>query len=1330
MSRRRPVLAAVTCAALTVPLTLGTAHAAPAPEPPPPTGEGAELATGADLNRPGGTAQRLADAWGGSAGDVSPALLEAEGQVTAFVQLDSPSGIEAAEAGADVEAAVDEVEALAEEVVPQEATAASPGARSAASDEPTRLSVTANLVAGITVSGDAARIRALAGEDGVSAVHLVVPKEPTNKGADVFTRAQQTWEATGLTGQDVTIGVIDTGLDYTHASFGGPGTAEAYAAAYGEDGTGPVPEDLLDPTKYLGGWDFAGPDYNADPAATAPGATTVPTPDANPIDAPDASPNGGHGTHVAGSAAGFGVQADGTTFREDYATSLDLTDWEVGPGTAPEAGVYALKVFGDNGGSTGLVIDALEWAADPNGDFDYNDRLDIVNLSVGSDTSPADDPENLFIDRLADLGVLAVISSGNGGDVTDIGGSPGNARSALTVANSVADTQTYDAIEVVEAPDAALVGSHAAQNSIYYTGTEDVTAPVVYLGDGVTGCEPLDAYADQAAGSIVWLSWDDDDTSRACGSIVRWNNAEAAGAAGVLIGTELPVFSAGIAGNEGIPGAQLTAASTDALLPAIQAGGVVATVGPSLANAAFVTDESLADTLADSSSRGVHGSLGVLKPDVAAPGTLISSASSGSGTGASTKTGTSMSAPHVAGIAALVAQAHPGWTPQQVKSAVMNTATHDVFSDLDQSGPVYGPERVGSGRVDALDAASTEVLAFATDDADLVSVTFGVVDVGAETLVDRRTVTVRNTGDTARTYATSVSQATSAGGASITAAPASITVPAGGSATVTVTLTADPASLEREIDPTSQEAYDLGIPIPREFVAAVSGRLVLTPEGGEGELRVPVHAAPRLVSDLEAQPVTVFEGSDSAPLTLAGRGVDAGGWTSLVAPFELVAESPRLEDDPATGTSASSVAAADLRYVGLSSTAPQLEAAGQDPATGSIGVGIATQGEWASLGTNVVPIVNTDIDGDGIWDLETYVWKYAPDLDFTTVETYALGYDEASGYSLGELLELSPVNGLWADTMTTVFDSNVAVVPLGLEAVGITAGDTPTFGVSTYSPYAPDATGIVDEVEPFTADPFAPSLWFEAGEGSEDSLWFVGEEGSPFTVHRAGDEDERLLLLQPLNPRGERAQVVDVTTGTVTETTTALAVDGDLSTGEVTLTATVEPAAATGQVRFLDGETELGTAPVEEGVATLETTLAVGSHDLVAVYEPDSGAWAASTSEVVTVEVVEEPELAESVLKAAVPGTALYGLPVPVVATVRTDGPTPSGRVEVSSDGDVLGGARVVARGRSGVAVAVLPPVLAPGTHELTVTYTGNDEVAASSVTKQVRVISWGPWGR
>jgi subtilisin family serine protease len=1140
-------------------------------------------------------------------GKITPGLAAAEGTVTAFVQLDTPSGLDVAEEGGDpaaVQEATAQVEQTAEAVVPAEQT---PGARSAAV-EPQRIATLSNLVAGTLVTGDAARVRDLAESDEVVAVYRVTRKTADNSSADAFTRALQVWQDTGQTGEGVRIGIVDTGLDYTHAAFGGPGTLEAYAAAYGEDGTQPVPEGLFDPAKYLGGYDFAGPLYDADPQSELPGATTTPSPDPNPIDSLYTSDNSGHGTHVAGTAAGYGVQPDGTTFRGDYGTLTDLSGWEVGPGSAPEAGLYGLKVFGDIGGSTDLTALALDWAADPDGDGDFNDHLDVVNLSLGASAVPSDDPDNLLIDRLSDLGVLSVLSAGNSGDITDVGGSPGSAASGLTVANSVGSPQTYDGVEVTAAPDPALVTTWSAQNSIAYAGSEDVTAPVVYLGDGVDGCAPLDA--GRAAGNIVYLWWDDDDATRACGSVARWNNAEAAGAAGVLIGTTSTVFSAGISGNATLPGAQLTATSTAALLPAIQAGGVTAHIGPSLA-ASVVVDE-VGDALNPGSSRGAHGSLGIIKPDVAAPGTLIFSAASGTGTAAHSLSGTSMSAPHVAGIAALVRGTNPGWTPAQVKAAVMNTATHDVYTGAQQTGGTYGPQRVGSGRVDARAAVADTVLAYGSQDPGQVSVTFGVVDVGAEVVELTRTVTVHNTGSTPVRYDTAFAAATTTGGATITTSPATLTVPAGEQALVTLTLTADPATLEREADPTS--AAEQG-GVPREYVASLSGRLVLT--SGTDELRVPVQAAPRLVSDLTATaPEFADAGTTSAPLTLAGRGVDAGGWTSLVAPLNLGATSPKLEDVPGFITSPSAVASGDIRAVGWTSTAPQHAAAGGDPAAGYLGVGIAVDGEWATLGQAVLPVVDWDLDGDGAADVQTVVQKLNDATDVTVALTVDLG--------TGETLDVQPVNGAFGDVDTTVFDSSVLVAPVSIAALGLEPGATPTATVWTYSGYAADPGGQVDAAEPFTLDPFDPPYWFDAGV--TDALWFVGADGAQVTTHRSGTsavEPGALLALHSHNADPTtRYQVLEVTVPTATATTTTLAVSGPATVGsDVTLTATVAPAEATGTVSFREGDTELATAPVSGGTATAAVRLGGGSHTLTAVFTPDGTAWSGSTSEPVTVDV-------------------------------------------------------------------------------------------------------------
>ena len=1217
-------------------------------------------------------------------GLLGPALLEADGAVTAFVQLDAPSALDVVEEGGSANAAGEaaaRVTAIAEDLLPHNARTAR-----ARSNAPQRLTVTSNLVAGMVVTGDAEQVRSLAQADEVLAVHLITPKTQSNDGTDAFTRAAQVWQDYGQTGEGVRIGVIDTGVDYTHATFGGPGTVEAYTAAYGENGTGPVPEDLFDGTKYLGGYDFVGPDYDA--SGTIPGTTPVPQPDENPIDAHYSGESSGHGTHVAGTAAGYGVTADGETFRGDYGDVADVADWQVGPGSAPDAGIYALKVFGDQGGATAAVIEALEWAADPDGDLDFSDRLDVVNLSLGGAADPADDPENLFVDRLSDLGTLSVMAAGNDGDATDVGGSPGNARSALAVANSVGDTMTFDAIEVTAAQDESLLGRHPMQNTIFYAGGEDAAGPVVHLGADVDGCAPLTPYAEEVAGAIVWLHWDDSDATRACGSGVRWANATAAGAAGVLIGTSEPIFSAAIAGDAQTPGGQLTATTTELLLPEIAAGTLEVRVGPSLTGAQLITDASVADTLNPSSSRGAHGSLGVVKPDVAAPGTAISSAAAGAGSGAHTLTGTSMAAPHVAGIAALVRAENPSWSPVQAKAAIMNTAVNEVFSDPGPDGPHYGPERVGAGRVDGHDAVTADVIAYDSEAPELVSVGFGIVDVGAEPVVMRRTITVENLSARGPVrFQPRFEAATTAGGATIDVSPASITVAPGRPETVTVTLTADPATLVREIDPTS--STDSGLGVPREFVAALSGQVVLAPRAVGAELHVPVHAAPRLVSDLSTEPVD-FPTADAlaVPLEITGRAVDSGGWTSRVAALELVATSPRIDVDPGIVTSPTQVAAGDIRYVGMGSTAPQLVEAGFDPSFGVLGIGIAMDGQWPTLGTTTLPVIDIDVDSDGTPDLQAVVQKLAVTVDVTLVTVF----DHATGQPLAQV----PVNGLWGDVDTTVFDNDVLIAPIPLALLDPTV--VPTFSVWTYSPYAPSGNGVVDVLEPVRYDPFAPALWTTGGDLGD--VWHPAS--TPLTVHRApaATEPGPLLVLHSHNTEGQRARVVEVSAPEVAPvpSTTSLRVAdrigsyGTSTTAQVTVVG--QGAAPSGTVEIRAGSRVVATGELsvedQRGQVSVElpSSLAAGSHRLTAVYLGSPLVEGSSSS---AVSYLVLPALATVEINAQslrVPrGTAPE---VTIEVSPRRGGPVPTGTVTVTAG---LRKVTTVTLDENGSATVTLPQI-------------------------------------
>ena len=333
---------------------------------------------------------------------------------------------------------------------------------------------TTNAVPGLAVIIDGEAIRRLAGSPDIRSVHKIVPKTAMNSSAVQLTRTLHAWQQTGWLGDGVRIGIIDDGIDYTHADFGGPGTPAAYTA---------IDRTMIQPSyfptrKVVGGYDFAGDDYDGGVAGDPLGA--VPRPDPNPLSC------GQHGNHVAGTAAGFGVNADGSTFRGDY-QHLDpaaLNALRIGPGTAPHALLYALKVFGCRG-ATGLTAKAMDWALDPNGDGDFSDRLDVVNLSLGSDYGAPDDPDSLFVRQLAANGVLPVFAAGNGGDLYDIGGAPGNTPEALTVASTRDSAVLRDGAEVAavsgdQIVGGQIVGGQYSQDFPSYDSL-DRTAPVVRL---------------------------------------------------------------------------------------------------------------------------------------------------------------------------------------------------------------------------------------------------------------------------------------------------------------------------------------------------------------------------------------------------------------------------------------------------------------------------------------------------------------------------------------------------------------------------------------------------------------------------------------------------------------------------------------------------------------------------------------------------------------------------------------------------------------------------------------------------------------------------------
>jgi subtilisin family serine protease len=695
----------------------------------------------------------------------------------------------------------------------------------------------------------------------------------------------------GFDGTGVRIAILDTGIDYTHVAFGGPGTILAYKNAYGTKTKHTKNTKINDvyngvqlfPTaKVIGGFDFVGEAWTG-------GAGSPPlAPDPDPI---DCSPSfigcgGGHGTHVADIAAG---QTPGT------------------PGVAPGAQLYAIKVCSSITTScSGLaMLQGMDWALDPNGDHNTADHADVLNMSIGSLYGQSnDDDTSAAVETLVAAGVIVVGSAGNSGDKPYVTGTPAATPSDLSVAQTATPSATSFAMQIL-AP-ASIAGPYEAVHQPWSHELDFVAAnePVQY-GDGdggnLLGCDPF--AAGSLAGEIVLV-----DRGVCNFSLKIANIAAAGGRIGIigLVTTDDPFEGAlGLCPNNlcaAIPGFMVHQ------LTATRIKTNIATVRVTFDPANGVP---LVGHMVGSSSRGPDNFGNTIKPEIGAPGASVS-AVVGTGTGTEPFGGTSGSAPMVAGSAALLRQAYPARSVLEIKAVLMNAAETEIMNRPAVFGGDKAPiTRIGGGEV-RVDRALASPAAAWVDGTQSAALSFGFHDITAGSTPIVKDVLVKNYSDAAITYGISstfrfVNDV--ANGAVSVVAPPTVVVPAHGSATFPVTLMIDGTKLLNW----TLNSGSAGANAARLTTLEYDGYVWLDDQSTAADdahpLHLPWQILPRLSGDVSAadDEVTLVGGVGTVDLTN-----NSAVGTARIDSYSLVATSP---NDPETGNG-DSIADVDLRAFG------------------------------------------------------------------------------------------------------------------------------------------------------------------------------------------------------------------------------------------------------------------------------------------------------------------------------------------------------------------------------------------------------------------------------
>lgn len=528
-------------------------------------------------------------------------------------------------------------------------------------------------------------------------------------------------------GEGVKVAVIDTGIDITHPCFSDGG----YAAQ------SPIGDARFTNNKVIAAKVFNNrtPTFHYTAEALQE-----------------------HGTHVAGTIA----------CNFDTPVSIDGINVPHGiSGVAPHALLGNYNVFPGNvtNARSEDILNAMEAA--------YEDGFDIENMSLGGGYHGVLDLNSKAVDDLDQAGMVVAVAAGNSGPGHFTVESPGRAERALTAGAATVGHALMTPVTVGGNTYGAVAGSFA-------TVSADLTAPLgVTSGSGINGlstaCAATDLPAGSLSGKIALI------TRGVCSFSTKIRNAQAAGAVAVLMGNSVggdPIAMGqdGTPNQPTIPAYMVTKNDAGALkgFP-----GQATTIGVS--KVYTVTGNN--DIMAGFSSQGPTLVDFRVKPDVVAPGVNVLSSIPHQFCATppcfAFFQGTSMATPHLAGSAAVIEWAHPGWSAAQVRSAIVNTADQGKLINSSGSGIAKDVQITGAGRENLGNAVNATVAL------DPVSISFN--DIPSNSGESRtRSVTLTNLTSSAETLTLSLTGADA--GITYTLSATSVTLAAGDSTTLNITI--------------------------------------------------------------------------------------------------------------------------------------------------------------------------------------------------------------------------------------------------------------------------------------------------------------------------------------------------------------------------------------------------------------------------------------------------------------------------------------------------------------------------------------------------------------